>query len=57
VPYNNQQSPIRKREGDKEKEGRRHRPLAPSQKTNYGPKMVPVERHQRGRETNESFNI
>jgi hypothetical protein len=57
VPYNNQQFLIREKEGKKEREWQKHKPLAPSQKTNYMPKFVPIERHQRRREKNMKVSI
>jgi hypothetical protein len=38
-----------------QKRGNRNIPVAPSQETNYRPKMVPVKMHQRGREKNQKL--
>lgn len=57
APYGNQQSPIRGRQGEREREGGRHRPLAPSQKTNYRPEMVPRRKasKRKGKKTETSI--
>jgi len=57
APYGNQQSPIRGRQGEREREGGRRRPLAPSQKTNYRPEMVPRRKasKRKGKKTETSI--
>jgi hypothetical protein len=57
APYGNQQSPIRGRQGAREREGGRRRPLAPSQKTNYRTEMVPCRKasKRKGNKTETSI--
>ncbi len=57
APYGNKQSPISGRQGEGEREGGRRRPLAPSQKTNYRPEMVPCRKasNMKGKKTETSI--